>query len=450
MKYTFSLFITAILSISVSAQVPIWKINTVAGNGIQSFSGDGLTATYAGLSGPLAVGLDSTGAFYILDYYNRRIRKVNSNPSATITTVAGTGNPGNTGDNGIATSANISPRGMAVNKLGDIFISDESYSVIRRVDHITNTITRYAGNATYGYSGDGGPALSAQFSDPYGLTLDAAGNLYVADAGNHVIRKITAAGSISTVAGDDTAGYSGDFGLAIKARLDSPYAVTVDRIGNLYIADHGNDVIRKVDTSGIITTYAGTYGVYSHSGDGSLATLATLNAPAGLTIDSTGNLYICDADNHVIRRVDTLGIISTIVGVGTQGFAGDLGLATAAMLNTPFDIAVDKLGSLYIADANEQRVRKVYNSTLGISTVNKSNINVYPNPVNGNIMVSGLSVSDKVSVYEMSGRQISQTWEVANNSTQTFNLNDLAPGTYIMKVSDVTGNAKANFQLVKE
>ncbi len=318
MKYTFSLFIIALLTLSIPARAQIYDINTVAGNGAQSFGGDGFSALAAALSGPLAVGIDSAENFYILDYFNSRIRKVNA--AGIITTIAGTGTSGNTGDNSVATNATMSPRGMAVDKHGNVYIGDESYSVIRRIDHATNIITRYAGNATFGYSGDGGPAIFAQFNSPHGMVIDSAGDLFIADAGNHVIRKITPGGTITTVAGNDTAGYSGDFGLAIDAKLDSPYAVTVDRIGNLYISDHQNDVIRKVDTAGIITTYAGTYNTYGHTGDGGLAVLATLKAPAGLTIDTAGNLYICDADNQVIRKVDAAGRISTIIGIRFPGF----------------------------------------------------------------------------------------------------------------------------------
>ena len=449
MKYTFSLFIITLLTLSVSAQIPVWKINTIAGNGVQGFNGDGFYARGEELSGPLAVNLDSAGNYYILDYYNNRIRKVNT--AGIMTTVAGNGLPGNTGDNSLASTATMSPRGMAVDIAGNIFIADEAYSVIRRVDYATGIITRYAGNATFGYSGDGGSALNAQFRTPHGMTLDAAGNLFVADAGNHAIRKITPAGIISTVAGKDTAGYSGDFGLAIKAKLDSPYAVAVDRIGNIYISDHHNDVIRKVDTSGIITTYAGIYNTYSHTGDGGPATAATLNAPKGLTVDSIGNLYICDADNEVIRKVDLSGKITTIVGIGNQGFDGDLGTPLSAMLDNPYGIAIDKNGSIFIADANNQRVRKVYNATLlDVNTVARSCIEVYPNPVSGSIMVSGLVKSDKIVIYDMTGRQVTDTREVANDGTQIFKLNGLAPGTYLLQVLDKAGNRKTTAQLIKE
>lgn len=445
MKYIFSLSILVALTVTATAQT--WRINTVAGNGIQGFSGDGFTATNAALSGPLGVDMDSIGNYYILDYYNRRIRKVNT--ANVISTVAGIGVPGNTGDNSQATNASMSPRGLVVTKKGDMYIADESYAVIRKVNAITGVITRYAGNATYGYSGDGGAALGAQMKRPFGMALDAGGNLYVADVSSHTVRKITTSGIISTVAGDDTAGYSGDGGQAHLARLDSPYAVAVDRKGNVYISDHQNNVIRKVDTFNVITTVAGIYNTYGRTGDGGPAVLATLNGPKGIHVDSLGNLYICDGDNHVIRKVDTFGNISTIVGTGAEGFGGDLGLALGANLDNPYDIVVDRQGSLYIADANNQRIRKVYNAALAVPGIASGNVTVYPNPAGDEVTVSGLSMSDKVCVYDLTGRKMFD-WTIDTDDARPFIIRSMIPGTYILQVLNNTGDLKFHMKLVKK
>ena len=209
------------------------------------------------------------------------------------------------------------------------------------------------------------PPPPHNLNSPSGVTVDGAGNLYIADTNNHRIRKVDTSGVITTVAGTGVSGYSGDDGLATAAQLNNPYGVTVDGAGNLYIADRSNHRIRKVDTSGVITTVAGT-GAYGYSGDDGTAITAQLNFPYGVTIDSIGNLYIADSFNHRIRKVDTSGVITTVAGTGAQGNSGDGGAATAAQLNSPSNVTVDSAGNLYIADTNNHRIRKV--DTSGVIT----------------------------------------------------------------------------------
>ncbi len=448
MKYKFLLFIFALIIFSVSAEAQLLRIKTIAGNGEQGYDGDGLPAPGAMLSGPLGVAVDGTGNVYIEDFYNFRVRKVNTN--GIITTYAGNGFAGNSGDGSIGSNATIDPHGIAVDKYGNLYISDASYSSVRKVNTL-GIISKVAGNNTFGYKGDGGPATNAALSSPYGLAVDTAGNLFIADASRHVVRKVSKNGIISTVAGSDTLGYMGDGGPATNARLDSPFAVAVDRRGNLFISDHKNNVIRKVNANHIITTYAGVYGNYNYSGDGGPAFLANLNSPQGIAVDTNGNLFIADAENDVIRKVDTFGIITTVVGNGTRGFGGDLGYALGANLHNPYGVAIDVFGDIFIADANNQRIRMVYNPYLAVNNIEpKVNLGLFPNPFTDRITVNGLGKSDKVCVYDLVGRQVSDVWEVKNEGSQTFMINNLAAGLYLLQVWDGEGNKKAVAKLVKE
>ena len=382
-------------------------ISTVAGSGAQGFSGDGAAATAAQLNQPRGVALDGTGNLYIADWANHRIRKVDVS-SGNISTVAGTGTAGFSGDGGAATSAQLdNPYGVAVDGASNLYIADNN-NRIRKVNSSGN-ISTVAGTGTAGFNGDGGAATSAQLDNPYVVALDGAGNLYIADGGNHRIRKVNSAGVISTVAGSGAQGFGGDGGAATAAllnfpidvapdalgnlyiaewvnnrirkvdsdgnistvagreQLSNPQGVAPDGAGNLYIADTGNHRIHKVDSAGVISTVAGS-GTAGFSGDSSAATAAQLNTPADVAPDGAGNLYITDRGNERIRKVDSAGVISTVAGSGTAGFSGDGGAATAAQLNEPYGVALDGAGNLYIAEWNNNRIRKV-NSAGVISTV---------------------------------------------------------------------------------
>ncbi len=233
-------------------------------------------------------------------------------------------------------------------------------------------ITTVAGTlGSGGASGDGGPATSARLAGPVDVAIDSSGNIYISSHGNHAIRKVDGAtGLITTVAGTlGSPGSTGDGGLATSAELNNLYSVAVDSSGNIYIADTGNLAIRKVDAAtGVIDTIAGILGSHGTTGDGGLATGALLGAPIGVALDSSGNIYIAELDNHVIREDDAAtGIISTVVGtLGTSGATGDGGPATSANLNNPYDVAVDSLGNIYIADAYNHAIRKV-EAPLGVS-----------------------------------------------------------------------------------
>ena len=331
-------------------------ISTVAGNGTRGFSGDGGRATSAQLDEPTGVAVDAAGNLFIADYFNFSIRKVT--PDGIISTVAGGRTRNFSGDGGIATSAQLNgPRGVAVDAAGNLFITDVYNFSIWKVT-LDGIISTVAGDGTKGYSGDGGPATSAQLDEPTGVAVDASGNLFIADRMNHRIRKVTPGGIISTFAGTGVRGYSGDGGPATSAQLYYPDGLAVDALGNLCIGDTDNHRIRKVSLDGTISTVAGN-GTAGYTGDGGSATSAQLNHPDGVAVDALGNLYIADGYNHRIRKVTPGGIISTVAGNGTGGFGGDGGPAKAASLAYPTAVAIDAFGNLFIADFGNQRIRKV-------------------------------------------------------------------------------------------
>ncbi|MBB5315636.1 NHL domain-containing protein [Tunturibacter empetritectus] len=314
---------------------------------------------------PSAIVFDSAGNLYFAETGNHVIRKVDT--SGNLTTIAGTGTQGFSGDTGPATSATLdSPQGLALDAANNLYLADTHNHRIRRINLATGLITTIAGSIP-GFSGDGAPALSAQLNLPTGLAIDASGNLYLADTGNHRIRKITSTtGLITTIAGTGTQGYSGDGAPALSAAIDSPTGIGIDASNNLYLADTHNHSIRKITSStGLITTIAGT-GLPGFSGDTAPASAATLALPHGLTADAAGNLYLADTANHRIRRIDaTTGLITTVVGDGTQAFAGDNGPPTAASLDSPTATSLSPASSLTLSDTGNQRIRQVETQPAG-------------------------------------------------------------------------------------
>jgi len=351
----------------------------VAGGGTNDPNAGGL-ATEAEIDDPYILAPDGSGNLFIAaddyNYNTQRIYKVGGD--GLISTIVGKNV--NYGDGGWATNAILSyAQGIATDASGNLFVADSQNSLIRKVD-TNGIITTVAGNGTFGFSGDGGAATNASLYWPTSVAVDSAGNLYIADNNNQLVRKVNATGVITTFAGNgqyDTntgAGtYSGDGGAATNAGLNQPQAVAVDAEGNVFIADSGNNRIRKIAPSGIITTVAGL-GTNAFFGDGGAATNAGLSYPAGVAIDSSGNLFIADTSNFRVRKVTTNGVISTVAGTGnpTNGPTGDGGPATSAELSPPSDVAVDAVGNLYIADSNWGAVRKV--DTNGVITTVLTNL----------------------------------------------------------------------------
>ncbi len=341
----------------------------VAGNARAGYSGDGGPAPSAQLAGALAVAVDAAGNIFIADTNNYRIRRVST--SGIITTVAGNGINGYSGDGGPAVSAQLAnPTGIAVDGSGNIFFSDTTYNSFpamnNRIRMVSpNGIIRtVAGNGTSGASGDGGPAIAAQLASPAGVAVDASGNLFIADTQNNRIRMVAADGTITTVAGNGTGGFSGDNGPAASAQLYLPNAVAVDASGNLFIADELNDRIRKV-ANGIISTVAGSSRCCSSAGDGGPAVAAELVSPTGVAVDGSGNIIIADSQSGIIRKVSTGGIIGTAAGSSSTP-SGD-GPALNAQLSAPNAVAVDGDGKVFVADYNNNRVRKI--TTDGVISV---------------------------------------------------------------------------------
>ncbi len=314
------------------------------------------------LNSPFAVTVDRWGNVYIADTLNNVIREVDASGKAS--TIAGNGRAKYSGDRGPAASASLNhPGGIAVDAAGNLYINDENNFVIRKVNtnRVINTI---AGNGKAGYSGDGGPATKAQIAGALGIAVDAAGNLYIADTGNCVIRKVNTKGVITTIAGDGAAAYRGDGGPAILASLRYPTDVTLDDAGNLYIADYYNGAVRKVGTDQFISTVAGT-GAQSYSGDGQLATSASLHGPVRVALDSAGNIYIETDGDGRIRQINSQHIITTIAGNGDYGDSGDGGPAVLASFRGPYGMAIDKGGKLYVADTGNSRIRVINRAAVG-------------------------------------------------------------------------------------
>jgi sugar lactone lactonase YvrE len=343
---------------AASAASGVDRIYTVAGLGTQGFSGDGGQATSAQLNYPAGGAVDAQGNLYIADNSNHRVRKVS--PAGVITTVAGDGVPGYGGDGGQATSAMLDfPDGVAVDAHGDVFIADSLNNRVREVSP-AGVITTVAGNGIAGYSGDGGQATSAELDNPTGVAVGPGGVLYIADEANERIREVHANGIITTAAGTGVTGFAGDGGPAGSAELNTPLSVATDSEGDLYIADASNWRVRKVDANGTITTVAGN-GIAGFSGDGGQATSAEISLPRGVAVDPAGNVYIADLSNYRVRKVTPDGRIGSIAGNGILGFSGDGGQALSAELGSVYGVATDAGGDVFVFDSSNQRVREVVN-----------------------------------------------------------------------------------------
>ncbi len=409
------------------------QITTIAGNGVRGTSGDNISGLSASLLDPFSVATDGAGNIFIAEFNGNRIRRIDAR-TGIITTLAGSLSFSlDLGDNGPAISAHLSgPTGVAVDKDGNTYISDSFFQRIRKVDAKTGIITSIAGNGVASFSGDNGPAKSATINFPRGLQVDNAGNIYVADTGNDRIRKIDAvSGNITTVAGNGKRDFNGDNGLATAASLNFPTSVAIDNQGNIFITDTGNNRIRRVDAqTGVITTVVGN-GTFGFGGDNGQAINASLAFPGSVILDGAGNILISDTVNGRVRIVNNAGIINTIAGSDVT--IGDNGSAIKASLNNPYSIVLDSNGSMFIADANNNRIRKIDGATGIISTIAGSGLlgfNGDGGPAkaarlstplgvaldsNGNVIISD-SFNNRVRLVDSSGN----IKTIAGNGTLTF------------------------------
>ena len=401
-------------------------ISTIAGNGVAGFSGDGGPATAGEIHHNSCIWIDSSGNLYIADQQNNRVRKVT--PYGIITTVAGDGAAGYSGDGGPATAAKLNyTQGVAADNTGNIYIADQHNNRVRKVS-ATGIITTFAGNGSGSFSGDGGPASAATVNQPAAVAVDNAGNVYICDQNNARIRKVDNAGIITTIAGGGSS--LGDGGPATVARLNWPCNLAIDNLGNVFIADFQANRIRKVSPTGIISTIAGT-GTAGYTGDGGPATAAEIcNHWGGVYPDSHGNIIIADCYNNCVRKIDNTGIITTIIGNGTAGYTGDGGLASAALVYEPVSAFVTSAGDLYVSDCLNSAIRKVsytptYTSDSFTIYLTKNcfgpQITIYPDHYSSALAVKTFFGDGNINVTSILSTgfpSISHTY--ANNGTYTI------------------------------
>ena len=438
------------LSFGMEAQI----ITTIAGCdtiGTVIWNGDNGLAIYAGFHSPTSLCMGHNSNIYIGDELEGRIRKIDMD--GIVTTIAGNGISGYRGDDSLATNAELCDIGyISLGPDGNIYIPDVCNNRIRKLDLSSGIITTVVGTGVLGFAGDNDSlALEAEIAYPFGICFDLSGKLVFSEGGNRIL-KIDSSGLITRIAGaDSTGGYSGDGGPAINAVFNHPVDIAYDHEGNLYVNDLGNDVIRKIDTFGTITNFAGT-GSWGYSGDHGSATNAKLNGPEGIAIDGAGNIFFGDQLNFVVRRIDHVtNIITTVAGTGIEGFSGDGNMATNAKMDRTAGVSFDSLGNLYIADAGNNRIRKVTNVGVPLKSKEVQNsapqISLYPNPAKDQVFIMGVEKGD-VSVFDLLGRK--RKTVAVNSTKQAMGIGDLEPGVYIVQVHDFPSGSIASIRLLNE
>jgi Secretion system C-terminal sorting domain len=386
MRFAAKYLATTLLMLLASG-VYAQTIITIAGDSITQYIGDGHPATNFSLARPMSICSDKKGNLFIADYFNNRIRKLAHD---TISTVVGNDTPGYSGDGGLAALAKLNnPDGIYLDTAGNFFITDMHNEVVRKVDVHTLIITTVCGSGSAGFAGDGAAATTAKVATPGGAIVDSAGNIYIPDYGNHRIRRVAAAtGIISTYAGTGTPGYAGDNGPASVAQLNYPNSMCIDRSGNLYFTEFGNHTVRKIDLTGTITTVAGNT-TQGYTGDGSLAVNAELNQPNAVFVDKRGYMYISDNGNNVVRAVTPTGIIKTIAGTGLPGYSGDGGPAISATFRGLTAVFVNDSGYIFIADGDNSVIRKVTPLWYinGVKDLAPISLSIFPNPTTGKFTI---------------------------------------------------------------
>lgn len=426
-KFLFSLLL---MPAFVHAQV----ITTVAGNGVQGFGGDGGPATAAQLDRPTAIAFNKTGDMFVVDGYNTRLRKISA--AGIITTVAGDGTMGFSGDGGPATAARVWPLSLATDTLGNLYIGENKR--IRKVD-AAGMITTIAGGDTAGYNGDGIPATAAWLTEVYLGFADEEGALWFCD--NHRVRKIDNAGIIYTIAGTGANGSSGDGGPATAATMGGPGFLARNSAGELFIPDIYARRTRRINAAGIIEAFAGYGAGGSTGGDGGPAVAAAVANNTSVACDDSGNVYMAMSSADVIRKVNAAGIISTIAGNGMEGFSGDGGSALSAQMNNVNHLVLYN-GNIYFTDTYNNRIRRIgLNDSLPSVTVQSqivAEVRVYPNPAAETVMVFAPVVISSLIVRNMLGAAVDVPLSVRDRQA-SIDICHLAAGIY--RVSINGGNA---------
>ncbi len=432
-----TLFIICFLLVCLPPANHAQIITTIAGTGVASYTGDSGPASTATFNYPCYIAIDSKDDLYIADRSNNAIRKINT--SGIITTIAGNGTPGFSGDNGPATAAQLhSPICIAIDNVDNLYIVDGYNARIRKISN-SGIITTVAGfGGVSGYSGDNGPATAAEVL-PYGVALDASGNIYISDGVNNVVRKVNSLGIITTIGGKGTAGFSGDGSAATNAQFETLGDIAVKSTGEVYVPVWGSYRVRAIDNRGIVNTIAGI-GTSGYAGDNGAATAAEFMAPNCVNFDKSSNYYISDNYAHVIRKVNSSGIITTIAGNGTAGDSGDNGPATAAQLNNPNSIAMNSSGDIFIADVLNNKIRKISYNDVGVKQVVQAqpDVVIYPNPTHTEITVKADKEIESVELINIIGASMPDIAVVKPYKTQQqLNVSTLPNGIYFVKVNGV-------------
>ena len=423
MNKLFNLSVSAVILLSGNVGVAFAQrvmsqtvtVTTIAGDGIADFRD--ANSYNAEFHSPTGVALDPSGYIYVADSQNNRIRKIDA--AGNVTTYAGTGGTGS--NNGYRTSAQFSaPWGIAVDASYNVYVGDWYNHLIRKIDP-TGMVTTLAGTGAAGFAD--GAGTTAQFNRPQGVAVDGSGNVYVADASNHKIRKITPSGFVSTLAGSDS-GFAD--GSAASAKFKFPSGVAADAAGNVFVGDLSNNRVRKITASGMVSTFAGTGAVGHIDGNGLNARFAL---PIGVALDNAGNLFVADAYNNIIRKISPTGFVSTLAGSGDAWYSD--GTGTTATFYQPVGLVVDPYGNVYVADMINQRIRKVTVTPNSVTPAVSQSLQLIPNPAVAGVHIKGLQTVESVYIFNALGQQV--LFVEADSNTE-INLQPLSPGIYEVRV----------------